>query len=319
VIIVYKDSCIFCCWGFALPYATTPDNVRLYYEEVGQGTPVLFVHEFAADHRGWEPQMREFGKRYRCIAYSARGYTPSDVPADRSAYTYKHVMRDCVAVLDHLKIDKAHIVGLSMGGYTTLQVGLNHPSRVRSMTLAGTGAGSERWYTDDFHKHSRAIADQYEREGSASVAATYGRSPARIPFEIKDPRGFAEFTRQLAEHSAEGAGNTSRGFQGGRPSLYDFAADIKKLAIPALIIVGDEDDRCIEPSLFLKATLPASGLVVLPKTGHVVNLEEPDLFNTVLGDFLTRVDAGRWAPRDSRTLATQSAPQPWNSVPSKSA
>ena len=110
-----------------MPYATTSDNVRLYYEEVGQGVPILFVHEFASDYRGWEPQMREFGKRYRCITYSARGYTPSDVPADAAAYSYRHVMRDAVAVLDHLAIDRAHIVGLSMGGYTALQVALNHP------------------------------------------------------------------------------------------------------------------------------------------------------------------------------------------------
>jgi len=284
-----------------MPYAITPDKVRLHYEEVGQGTPILFVHEFASDHRGWEPQLREFGKRYRCIAYAARGYTPSDVPADKDAYSYKHVMRDCVAVLDHLKIDSAHIVGLSMGGYTTLQVALNHPGRVRSMTLAGTGSGSERWYTEAFHKHARELADQFERDGSAAVAQTYGHGPSRIPFEIKDARGFAEFSRRLAEHNARGSANTSRGFQGARPSLYDFESDIRALTIPALIVVGDEDDRCIEPGLFLKDTIAASGLVMFPKTGHVVNLEEPDLFNQVVGDFLARVDAGHWGARDPRS------------------
>jgi proline iminopeptidase len=284
-----------------MPYATTADNVKLYYEEVGQGTPILFVHEFASDHRGWEPQMREFGKRHRCIAYSARGYTPSDVPADPNAYTYKHVMRDCVAVLDHLKIDRAHLIGLSMGGYTSLQVALNHPARVRSLVLAGTGSGSERWYTRDFHKHSQGIGDQFVREGSAAVASTYGRSASRIPFELKDPRGFAEFTARLAEHDARGSAHTSRGFQGGRPSLYDFEDKIKKLATPALIVVGDEDDRCIEPGLFLKSALLASGMVMFPKSGHVVNLEEPDLFNDVVADFLARVEAGRWLARDPRT------------------
>ena len=286
-----------------MPYATTPDNVRLYYEEVGQGTPILFVHEFASDHRGWEPQMRAFGQRHRCIAYSARGYTPSDVPADLNAYSYRHVMRDAVAVLDHLKIDKAHLVGLSMGGYTSLQVALNHPERVRSLVLAGTGSGSERSYTDDFHKHARALGDTFEREGSAAVAKSYGLGPSRVPFLLKDPRGFAEFSRQLAEHDARGSANTSRGFQGARPSLYDFESEIKKLATPALIVVGDEDDRCIEPSLFLKRTIAASGLVMLAKTGHVVNLEEPALFNQVVGDFLDRVEAGRWPARDPRTIA----------------
>ena len=295
-----------------MPYATTPDNVRLYYEEVGRGIPILFVHEFASDHRGWEPQLREFGKRYRCIAYSARGYTPSDIPSDPKAYSYQHVMRDAVAVLDHLKIERAHLIGLSMGGYTSLQVALNHPQRVRSLVLAGTGSGSERWYTQDFHKHSRELGDLFEREGSARVAETYGMGPSRVPFLLKDPRGFAEFTRRLAEHDPKGSAHTARGFQGARPSLYDFTKEIAKLPIPTLIVVGDEDARCIEPSLFLKDTLPASGLVMMPKTGHAVNLEEPDLFNAAVGDFLSRVDAGRWPARDPRTRALKPGPEPWN-------
>lgn len=288
-----------------MPYAVTPDKVRLYYEEVGQGTPILFVHEFASDHRGWEPQMRAFGQRYRCIAYSARGYTPSDVPSDKNAYSYRHVMRDAVAVLDHLKIDRAHLIGLSMGGYTSLQVALNHPDRVRSLVLAGTGSGSERWYTQDFQKHSRALGDMFEREGSAAVAKTYGFGPSRVPFLLKDPRGFAEFVDRLAEHDAQGSANTSRGFQGGRPSLYDFEAELKKLTTPALIVVGDEDDRCIEPSRFLKQAIPAAGLVMLAKTGHAVNLEEPALFNQAVADFLDRVEAGRWPARDPRTIAPE--------------
>ncbi|HXZ21672.1 MAG TPA: alpha/beta hydrolase [Pseudolabrys sp.] len=286
-----------------MPYLTTSENVKLYYEEVGQGTPILFVHEFAGDHRSWESQLREFGKRYRCIAYAARGYTPSDVPNDPSVYSYRHVMRDAIAVLDHFKIKQAHLIGLSMGGYTVLQVALNHADRVRSMVLAGTGSGSERWYTEDFHKRSRELATQFEREGSAAVAQTYGHGPSRIPLEIKDPRGFAEFCNQLAEHDAQGSAHMSRGFQGARPSLYDFEDDIRKLAAPALIVVGDEDERCIEPAIFLKNTLSASGLVMLPKTGHAVNLEEPDLFNRVVGNFLACVDAGGWQPRDPRTRA----------------
>jgi 3-oxoadipate enol-lactonase len=206
-------------------------------------------------------------------------------------------------VLDHLGIDKAHLIGLSMGAYTSLQVALNHPDRVRSVVLAGIGSGSERWYTDDFHKHSREIGDQFERDGSAAIAKSYGMGPSRIPFLIKDPRSFAEFQRQLAEHDAKGSANTSRGFQGGRPSLYDFESALKTLTTPALIVVGDEDDRCIEPSLFLKHALAASGLVMFPKTGHVVNLEEPDLFNQMVGDFLSLVDAGRWLARDPRSIA----------------
>jgi 3-oxoadipate enol-lactonase len=168
-----------------MPYAVTSDEVKLYYEEVGRGTPILFVHEFAGDHRSWELQLRELGKRYRCITYVARGYRPSDVSGDPAAYSYMHVMRDAVTVLDHLQIDRAHLIGLSMGGYTALQVALNHPGRVWSLVLAGTGSGSERWYTEDFHKRSRDLAVQFEKEGSAAVAQTYGRSASRITFRIR--------------------------------------------------------------------------------------------------------------------------------------
>lgn len=295
-----------------MPYALTADNVNLYYEETGQGTPILFVHEFASDHRGWEPQMREFGKRYRCITYSARGYTPSDVPDDTKAYSHTHMMRDALAVLDHLKIDRAHIIGLSMGGYTALQVALHHPGRVRSLVLAGAGSGFERGYVNEFHAQSRALGDRFENEGSGRVAETYGRGPSRIPFEIKDPRGFDEFQRRFAEHDARGSANVSRGFQGARPSLLDFEDGIRKLTTPALIVVGDEDERCIESSLFLKAAIPASGLVMFPKTGHVVNLEEPNLFNAVTADFLGRVEAGRWGARDPRSLPPDPPTPLWN-------
>jgi proline iminopeptidase len=212
-------------------------------------------------------------------------------------------MRDAVAVLDHLEIEQAHLIGLSMGGYTVLQVALNYSGRVRSLVLAGTGSGSERWYTEEFHKRSRDLATQFERDGSAAVAQTYGRGPSRIPLELKDPRGFAEFSRQLAEHDAQGSAHMSRGFQGGRPSLYDFEKEIRLLTMPALIVVGDEDERCIELALFLKSAISASGLTVFPKTGHAVNLEEPDLFNRAVSNFLSRVDGGTWLPRDGRTRA----------------
>jgi len=301
-----------------VPQIKTDDGVQLYYEETGSGAPVVFVHEFAGDYRSWEPQMRYFARRYRCIAFNARGWPPSEVPPDTAHYSQARACDDIRCVLDALEIDKAHIVGLSMGGYTTLQVALNHPGRVRSMTLAGTGSGSERWYTDTFHKNSRELALVFEREGAAGVAKSYGNGPSRVPFAIKDARGFAEFAKHLAQHDAQGSAHTSRGFQGARPSLYDFESDIRRLTTPALIVVGDEDERCLEPSLFLKAAIAASGLVVFPKTGHLVNLEEPDLFNQVVGDFLERVDAGRWPPRDPRSLSPIPVPALWNRDPPKS-
>jgi proline iminopeptidase len=284
-----------------MPYATTTDKVKLYYEEIGTGTPILFVHEFAGDYRNWELQMRYFSRRHRCITYSARGYKPSDVPANASSYGYKHFAGDALAVLDHLQIAKAHVVGLSMGGYTAVVLGMNHPDRLISLTAAGTGSGSERAHTEEFRKACYALADEFDSKGSVEVVKAYGLSPARIPFLVKDPRGFAEFNQMFSEHDAKGSGNTMRGFQAVRPSIYDFEPELRKVSVPALIVVGDEDEPCLEPSFLLKQWMPTAGLVVLPKSGHVVNQEEPALFNEAVADFIARVEAGRWPARDPRS------------------
>jgi len=285
-----------------MPYAVASDNVRLYYEEVGSGTPILFVHEFAADHTNWEPQMRYFSRGHRCIAYAARGYTPSDVPPSPDLYTYKHFYTDALAVLDHLNIQKAHFVGLSMGSYSSLHVALNAPSRMLSMTLAGVGSGSNLEHLDAWRKQCREAADQFEKLGAVEVAKVTREAPARIPFLIKDPRGHADFYAALARHDSKGSANTMRSFQGGRPSIYTLTEAIRKVLTPALIICGDEDDACVEPSLFLKKHLPAAGLTFFPKTGHVLNLEEPALFNDMVQRFIALVEAGRWGVRDPRSI-----------------
>ena len=284
-----------------MPHATAKDGVKLYYEEAGSGTPILFCHEFAGDYRNWEQQMRYFSRRHRCITYSARGCLPSDVPKDWKDYSYKHWSSDAVAVLDHLKIDKAHFVGLSMGGFTVIQIGLDYPNRALSLTAAGAGSGSERAHTEDFRKSSRSLADEFLKIGTAEVVKAYGLSPARISFLVKDPRGFEEFNKMFSEHDALGCANTMRGFQAERPSIYDFEAGIRKITVPALIVVGDEDEPCLEPSFLLKQWMPTAGLVVMPKTGHVVNQEEPALFNEAVADFVARVEAGRWPARDPRS------------------
>lgn len=284
-----------------MPHAITRDDVRIYFEEAGAGTPVIFLHEFAADYTNWEPQMRYFSRGHRCITYSARGYTPSDVPAGE-VYSYEHFYSDALAVLDHLRIDRAHLVGLSMGAYSSLQIGLNAPQRTLSMTLAGIGSGSELDNLDAWRKQCRANAEQFETLGSAEVAKVTREAPSRIPFMVKDPRGHADFYAALARHDAKGSANTMRGFQAGRPSIFAMTGAIKKATTPALIICGDEDDPCVGASLFLKKHLPAAGLAMYPKSGHVLNLEEPALFNETVERFVTLVEAGRWPLRDPRSM-----------------
>ena len=286
-----------------MPFAVARDGVRLYFEEAGSGTPIIFLHEFAADHTNWEPQMRYFSRGHRCISYSARGYTPSDVPPAKEVYTYRHFYTDALAVLDHLKIDRAHFIGLSMGAYSSLQVGLNNPERALSLTLAAIGAGSNLENLEAFRKQCQANGEQYETIGSDGVAKVTREAPSRIPFLVKDPRGHADFYAALARHESRGSANTMRSFQGGRPSIFTLTDAIRKVPTPTLIICGDEDDNCIEPSLFLKKHLPAAGLSFFPKTGHVLNLEEPALFNGMVERFIALVEAGRWPVRDPRSVA----------------
>jgi pimeloyl-ACP methyl ester carboxylesterase len=283
-----------------MAYATTDDGVRLYYEETGAGAPIVFVHEFAGDHRSWESQMRFFGRRYRCIAYAARGYPPSDVPENVASYSQQRAAADIGAVMDGAGIERAHVVGLSMGAFATLHFGLDCPERALSLVAAGVGYGAEKTREAAFRAGAEQAARGFETRGSREFAEIYGTSAARVQLEAKDPRGWREFVDQLAEHSPIGAANTMRGVQAKRPSLYGLEDQLSKLAVPTLIVAGDEDDNSLQPSLFLKLTIPTSGLLVLPKTGHTINLEEPDLFNRAVADFLAQVTAGRWGPRDPR-------------------
>ncbi len=285
------------------------DGVSLYYEEIGQGTPLVFVHEFAGDAASWDPQVRFFARRYRVIAYNARGYPPSDVPGDVSAYSQDRAADDIRSVLDGLGIARAHVCGLSMGGYATLHFGLRHPSRALSLVVAGAGYGSVAAERERFRQDSALTARRLEQDGMKAVAEFYARGPTRVQFLDKDPQGWREFYDRLAAGSAQGHALTLRGVQMTRPSVYELGDRLARLEVPTLIMTGDEDEPCLEPALFLKRTIPTAGLLVMAKAGHAINLEEPDLFNRAVLDFLTAVEAGRW-PRRNPASQTGSATLP---------
>ncbi len=286
-----------------MPHAIADDGVKLYYEQTGAGMPVIFVHEFAGDHRSWEPQMRHFGQRYRAISFNARGFPPSDVPEDVSFYSQNRAADDIAAVLDQLNIGQAHIVGLSMGGFATLHYGFRHASRARSLTVAGCGYGADPATRDGFRAEGANTVEFIREKGMQAFADRYAFGPTRVQFQNKDPRGFAEFQRQLAEHSAVGSANTQLGVQRERPSLWDLQAEMQGLRVPTLILTGDEDWPCLAPGVLMKQTIPSSALAVMPNCGHGINLEDPDQFNRIVGDFIAQVDAGRWPMRDPRAMA----------------
>jgi pimeloyl-ACP methyl ester carboxylesterase len=286
-----------------MPHLSTDDGVKLHYEEVGSGIPIVFVHEFAGDVRSWEPQLRYFGRRYRCVAYNARGYPPSEVPATVDKYSQDRARDDIRAVMDALKIDKAHIVGLSMGGFATVHFGMTYHDRARSLVIAGCGYGAEPAQPLQFLGETAATAKRIEDLGMEKVAETYAVGPSRVQFQNRDPRGWQEFYDQLKGHSSKGSALTQRGVQNRRPSLYDLVDRMKTITAPALIMTGDEDFPCIEPSFLMKRTIPTAGLVVMPNAGHAINLEDPAAFNRHIEEFLHAVDVGAWRNRDPRAMA----------------
>jgi pimeloyl-ACP methyl ester carboxylesterase len=284
-----------------MPYADS-DGARLYYEEVGKGTPIVFVHECADVLYSWAPHVRFFSRRYRCIAFNARGYPPSDVPKNYKQYSQQIATDDIAAVMKHLKLKKAHIIGCSMGGYATVHFGLRYPKLAISLSAIGVGYGSDPDKREQFLKDTEVMARRFEELGTPEAIKPYQIGPARIQFQNKDPLGFAHFCAEFAKHSALGSANTLRGVQARRPTIQSLERGLSKMNVPLHMVSGDEDNNCLEPSLFIKRVCPSAWLTIVPNTGHAVNLEEPDLFNRLTAEFLAQVDSGRWRPRDPRSL-----------------
>mgnify|MGYP001158738929 FL=1 len=270
------------------------DGAKLYAETAGDGPAVIFVHEFADNLQSWSNQISALSRRYKCIAFNARGYPPSDVPEDPELYSQKIAAEDINAIFEGYEIDEAHIVGCSMGAFAALHFGLMYPKKASSITMISCGYGAPKHLQKGYSEDSQMLSDKYVELGAERMAELYAEGAFRQQFKNKDYRGWLEFKARLASHSTLGASLTMLGVQRLRPSLYDLEKEIKELLVPALVIVGDEDDWCIEPSIFLKRTLPMAGLSVFPRTAHTVNLEEPDMTNRVLIDFLAMVESGRW-------------------------
>jgi len=284
---------------------TGEGGVRLYYEDVGEGTPLVFAHEFAGDMRIWHPQVSHFSRRFRVVTFNARGYPPSDVPTDPALYGLDVAVRDIAALIRHLDLGPAHVVGFSMGSFAALFTGLRYPELTRSVTPVCCGYGAEKRWDAIHKKNFLELADLLDDDRAADQASDrYASSATRRQYRQKDPKGWAEFAGQFRALSRQGRAMTLRHVLATRPSLYDFADEFGKMEVPVLLITGDEDEQTLQPGFFLKQHIRSAGLCVLPRSGHTVHLEESALFNAILGDFLASVETGAWKPRDPASFAT---------------
>jgi pimeloyl-ACP methyl ester carboxylesterase len=268
------------------------NGVELHYEIAGEGTPVVFSHEFGGGYRSWAPQVGELARWYRCVTYNHRGFPPSDVPEAPDAYSQKILVDDLRALIEGLDLGPAHLVGLSLGGNVVLNLALRYPELCRSIVVAGTGSGTVD--RAEFERGMAANVETLASEGMAPFAERYGRGPTRLQLRRKDPLGFETFLDQLREHSALGSQRIVEGVIVARPTIFALKEKLNALRVPTLVVVGDEDTPCVEPALFMKKEIPQAGLAVLPWTGHTLNIEEPRLFNALVLDFLRTVEQGRW-------------------------
>ena len=179
-----------------------------------------------------------------------------------------------------------------MGAYAALHFGWMYPDMARSLVVSGVGSGSPAADRAAFVADAAATARAYLEQGAPAVAEVAGRGPARIQLLRKNPRAFEEFLSHLREHSAEGKARTLSGYQARRPALQDYANEFSGLRIPVLLMAGDQDEPCLETTLWLKKTLPNAGLWICPDSGHAINLEEPTAFNRAVEDFLSAVQRG---------------------------
>lgn len=278
-----------------MPHASV-NGISLYYEESGQGDAIVFAHEFSDDCRSFADQVAYFAPRHRCVVYNARGFAPSEAPDALDAYSQEHSVEDMAGLIRCLGIDKAHVVGVSMGSMTTLHFGLRHPDMARSLVICGTGPGDTARAKARFEAEIEDFIEDIETRGWPRIAEDYGLTDDRLRLRDKNPAAYAGFQERLAMRALDGPLQTLRRTVTGRPLLADLAGPLASMNVPTLIVTGDEDHVCIDTSLYLKRLLPAAGLSLLPKTGHAVNLEEPDLFNLTLDAFFSAVEAGRWSP-----------------------
>lgn len=270
------------------------NGVEHYYEETGSGYPLVWCHEFGGDYRSWEPQVRYFSRRYRVITWNYRGYPPSGVPKDEAAYRNEILVDDLAGLLRHLEIERAHVGGLSMGGNVTLNFGIKYPQMSRSLIICACGSGTVG--REDFLAREEQYAQLLIKDGINVKARHCEGLATRRGFAEKDPRGWKEFLQQLGDHSAVGSAYMLRGVQMKRKTIFDLEHELKRLDVPSLIVVGDQDEACLDPGLFMKRHIPYAGLLMLPMTGHTSNIEEPGLFNLHVSEFLAAVENGRWGP-----------------------
>lgn len=272
-----------------MPEFSSPDGITLYFEDTGVGVPILFVHEFGGDYRSWHRQLPVLSRKFRCITFSARGFHPSAIPSDRGSYGQVFSTADVLALMDHLGLAQAHLVGTSMGSFSSLDFALTYPERVLGVTLVGNSSGP-RDEIERAHYRETWVGHEIERRemhgGNGAVEVLEG-DPAYQSFRKTDPENWAIYAKNLRSQSVEGAIHVLSTVHWNRRSLFDDQQRLAAFDKPVLLVTGDDDYYLVgETNALLQDILPNATWHRFPGTGHLVNIEQAQAFNDLLAQFV---------------------------------
>lgn len=245
------------------------DGVDIYYEVHGQGPVILLTHGYSATAQMWKGQIAPFSKNHTLVVWDMRGHGQSDYPQDQSHYSEEATVADMLALLDKIGARTAIVGGLSLGGYMSLAFYRAHPEHVSSLLIIDTGPGFKNDEArEGWNKYARETADRYEQQGLASLqSASKERSTA-------------------AHRSVDGLVRAGRGMLTQRDDRV--MRVLPEIKVPSLIVVGSEDKPFLNAADYMAAKIPGSEKVVIPGAGHAANIDQPDIFNRAVLDFLEK-------------------------------
>jgi len=268
-----------------MPYVTAPDAVRIWYEDTGprDGPALVFAHEFGGDARSWDDQVAHFAADRRVIRYAARGFEPSDVPADRASYGQLASTADLEALADHLGLDGFHLAGCSMGAFTSLMFAINHPARLASLTLCGVSSGP----TDDkraaYHAGLTDEIDMLVAEAAEGSRRWFTEDSSNATLAARFPGRWAAYLERTLHQSHHGALMTVSTLHWDRIALWPLEREIAAIGARTLLIRGTTDlPRVAEASAWLAGVIPDARDCPVEGAGHLVQVEEPERFNAEL-------------------------------------
>ena len=248
------------------------NGINLYYEDNGNGFPVIFTHGFAGTTKSWEGQVAAFSKKYRFITYDMRGHGQTDAPDDLSKYTRDILVEDIYQLLRHLGIQKAVIGGLSLGGYLTIHFYNQHPDMTAAIILMDTGPG--------YRNQEKAEEWNRVRTDCARVLENAGMRGFMESEYSKDD--YYTTPDVMIKHNPVGLANTNRGVM-----LNLWGLDIlPNIKVPALVICGDRDTPFLSATDYMAQKIPVASKVIISNAGHGVNIDQPRVFEETILSFL---------------------------------